>query len=121
MWYIVDEDLSTEIARIGRRLTLDIVSVHEIGREGWTDEQQLVRAATENRCMVTGNGRDFEYLTRLFYAEGRPHAGVIIVQGALRYADPAAVAHALLRFDRNRRRFPMAHACEYLHTSETNN
>jgi hypothetical protein len=90
-----------------------VISVHEIGREGWTDERQLVRAATERRCVVTGNGRDFERLTRLFYAEDRPHAGVLIVQGALRYADPAAVAQALLQFDQTRGRFPMEHACEY--------
>lgn len=118
MQYLIDEDLSTDIARIARRLGLDAISIHEVGREGWTDEEQPVRAAIERRCIVTGNGRDFERLTRQFYAEGRSHAGALIVQGALRYADPAAVARALLRFDRNRGRFPMAHACEYLQPAE---
>ena len=42
MRFVVDEDLATDIAVIGRRFGLDIVSVHENGREEWTDEQQLV-------------------------------------------------------------------------------
>jgi Domain of unknown function (DUF5615) len=99
MRYLIDEDLSTDIARIGRRIGLDVVSIHEIGREGWTDEQQLTRAAEERRCIVTGNCRDFEDLTWEFYAAGRPHAGVRCVQGALRYAEPATVARAPLAFD----------------------
>jgi len=114
MQYLIDEDLTPDIAHIGHQLGLDILSVHDIGRKGWTDEEQLTRAATEHRCIVTGNGRDFERLSRLFYAEGRAHAGVVIVQGALRFADPAAIARALVAFDRQRGRFSMEYVCHYL-------
>src|SRR4051794_4091180 len=118
MRYVIDEDLATNIARIGRRIGLDVISIHEIGREGWTDEPQLMEAAIEGRCIVTGNRGDFEDLTRDFYAEGRPHAGVLFVQGALRHADPAIVARALLAFDQTRGRFRMNYTWEFLHPAE---
>jgi predicted nuclease of predicted toxin-antitoxin system len=118
MRYVIDEDLATDIARIGRRIGLDVISVHEIDREGWTDEEQLAEAAAEGRCIVTGNRGDFEDLTEEFYNSGRPHAGVVIVQGALRSANPAAVAHALRVFDRTSGRFAMEYVCHYLHPAE---
>src|SRR3954447_5484068 len=118
MWFTIDEDLPPDVALIGRRLGLDIVSVHDIGRKGWTDEEQLARAATERRCIVTGNGRDFERLSRRFYDEGRPHAGVVIVQRALRFADPAAIARALVAFDQQQGRFSLPYVCHYLHPVE---
>jgi hypothetical protein len=51
MRYLLDEDLSTEIARIGRGLGPDIDSVQEIGRRGrtWTNERQLEQAAIDGR------------------------------------------------------------------------
>ena len=118
MRYLIDEDLSTTIARIARRIGVDALSVHEINREGWTDEQQLTEAAIEGRCIVTGNRGDFEDLTREFYAAGRPHAGVLFVQGALRHANPAAVARALLAFDQERGDFPMNYIWGFLHSAE---
>ena len=45
MRYVIDEDLPTDIARIGRRIGLDVISVHEVGREGWSDEAQPQEAA----------------------------------------------------------------------------
>ena len=118
MRYLVDEDLSTNVARIGRRLGLDIWSVHEIEREGWTDEQQLVQAAIDGRCIVTGNRNDFEEWSLEFFHAGRPHCGVLIVQGALRDADPSAVARALAAFDRVRGRFPSEYLGDYLQPAE---
>ena len=118
MRYVIDEDLPTDIARIGRRIGLDVVSVHEVDREGWTDEEQLEIAASEGRCIVTGNRGDFERLTNEFFTTSRPHAGVLIVQRALRYADPAAVARAIEMFDRTRGRFSMEYVCYYLHSAE---
>lgn len=114
MRFLIDEDLTTNIARIARRFGLDALSVHEIDREGWTDEEQLVQAEIDGRCIVTGNRDDFEWWTNEFYATGRPHAGVLIVQGALRDADPAAVARALVAFDRVRGEFPSAYLCDFL-------
>ena len=118
MQFLVDEDLATDIAVIGRRFGLDIISVHENGRERWTDEQQLAQAAIDNRCIVTGNRNDFIDLTNEFSAQGRPHAGVVIVQGALRYAEPVAVVRALVQFYRTRCSFPMEYVYFYLRPAE---
>jgi predicted nuclease of predicted toxin-antitoxin system len=114
MRFLIDEDLSTDIARIGRRIGLDVISVHETDHEGWTDEEQLVDAAREGRCIVTGNGRDFEYLTNTFSVDGRPHAGVLIDSRVLRSAHPVAVARAPQAFDVERGVLPMDYVCIYL-------
>jgi predicted nuclease of predicted toxin-antitoxin system len=119
MHYLIDEDLATDIARIGRRIGLDILSVHELGRRGWSDEEQLETAAREGRCVVTGNRGDFEDLTNQFFLTGRPHAGVLFVHRALRHADPAAVARALLAFERARGSFSMEYVCDFLQPART--
>jgi predicted nuclease of predicted toxin-antitoxin system len=118
MRYLVDEDLSTDVARIGRDLGLDIESVHEIGREEWTDIEQLVQAAAEDRCILTGNRDEFIGFTSQFAAAGWPHAGVLIVQGALRHAGASAIAHALVAFDRTRGQFSMEYVCLFLRPVE---
>src|SRR5215216_7463833 len=114
MKYLVDEDLATDIARIGRRFGLDIVSVHENDREGWTDEEQLVQAAEDDRCIVTANRDHFEAWTREFFFAGRPHAGVLIVPERLRRRGPAAVARALVVFEQARGGFPAEYLCDFL-------
>ncbi len=118
MHYVVDEDLATGIARIGRQIGLDIVSVHEIDREGWTDVEQLVQAAVEGRCIIRRNRDEFIAFTVRFAAEGRPHAGVLIVQGALREAGPAAIAHALVAFERARGSLSTEYLSDFLQPAE---
>jgi hypothetical protein len=39
--FLLDEDLNPATAEIGRGLGLDVVSVHEIDRRGFSDEEQL--------------------------------------------------------------------------------
>jgi len=39
--FLLDEDLNPAVAEIGRGLGLDVVSVHEIDRRGFPDEEQL--------------------------------------------------------------------------------
>jgi hypothetical protein len=116
--FLVDEDLATDIARIGRNLGLDIVSVHENDREEWPDEQQLEQAAVERRCVVTGNRDDFIYWTTRFASEGRPHAGVVIVQKPLRDMGAATIAHALVAFNETRGQFSMEYTYYYLQPAE---
>ena len=114
MRYLVDEDLATDIARIGRAHRLDIDSVHEIQRESWTDERQLEQAGIEGRCMVSANRDDFRRLTDRFALEGRLHAGVLIVPHSLRRRGAVAVARALVAFNRVRGDFPFEYMWDYL-------
>jgi len=75
----LDEDIAPEVAVILRSLGVDATSVHELGRQGLSDREQLELAAVEGRCLVTRNRNDFIILTREFFEKGLPHAGVLIL------------------------------------------
>lgn len=101
MKYLLDEHLSPVSARICReRYRLDVVSTEGLGRKRRTDEEQLVFAAAEGRVIVTQDRGDFADLTRRFFEEQRPHAGVLCVPNSLRPDDIAGVAAAIARYDR---------------------
>ena len=58
--FYLDEDLSHDVARVGRGLGLDVISSHEVGNNGRTDPEQLAYAAAEGRCLVSANCRDLD-------------------------------------------------------------
>ena len=95
MKYYLDEDLNPTIAGAGRALGVDVVSAHESGARGLTDEEQLARAAADGRCVVTFNRNDFIAVTRQAYDKGRPHCGVLIVSPQFRYSRHGVIANAL--------------------------
>lgn len=118
MRYLLDEDLSTEIASIARELGVEIETALDLGRRGWTDEQHLQQAARERRCVVTANRDDFLQLTQTFASEGRPHAGVLIVPHTLRRQSTSAIARAVAAFDRARGDFSSDYLCDFLLPAE---
>jgi len=75
----LDEDISPQVAVILRSLAVDATSLHELGRQGLSDREQLELTASEGRCLITRNRSDFLLLTREFFDRGLPHAGVLIV------------------------------------------
>ena len=100
MLYYLDEDLSGDIARIARARGLDVASCHERGLNGLRDELQLRLAAQEGRCLVTRNRDHFQRLTLRFFEMGWPHAGVLVVPTSIPGRHFAAIAAALLDYDR---------------------
>lgn len=96
MRFLLDEDIPPKAAQAARGLDLDVVSVHELARMGLSDERQLEFAASERRILVTRNRDDFIALTRIFYATGRAHAGILIVTRTYPNHRPATIAHALV-------------------------
>jgi predicted nuclease of predicted toxin-antitoxin system len=85
MRFLLDEDLNPAAAEIGRGLGLDVVSVHEIDRRGFSDEEQLRFAITQHRALVTRNRDDFLRLTRSFY---RSASHALSSAGAVGPGDP---------------------------------
>ncbi len=113
MRFLLDEDLHPGIAEIGRGLGLDVVTVHAIGRRGFSDEEQLRFATAEQRVLLTRNRNDFIRLTVSFFQTSELHAGILIVPHSLPNHLPERIAHALRRWaDANPK--PGAHFLDFL-------
>jgi len=93
--FLLDEDLPPRSAEIARAHGLEAVSVHEIGRRGLGDDEQLDFAAAERRVLVTRNRDDFIRLTVARFRTATPHAGVLIVARSLPNHRPEVIAGAL--------------------------
>lgn len=74
----LDEDVLPELARVLRSAGLDVVSSHEQGNLGLSDEEQLARATADGRALLTFNYRHFIALARDWWIAERSHAGVIV-------------------------------------------
>ncbi len=92
----LDEDQSHGTARTASlRYALDVTSSHEIGMDGASDEDQLLYAGREGRCIVTRNAERFIHLTDIFESERLPHAGVLIVPSSMPNRAFERIARAL--------------------------
>lgn len=98
MRFLLDEDLPPRAAEITRGLGLDVMSVHEVGRRGLADRDQLRFASREERIFLTRNHRDFIELTVEFYRAGEAYGGVLLVRRNLPNDRPERIAHALKRW-----------------------
>ncbi len=96
--FLLDEDLRPSVAIVARGIGLDVVSVHELGRLGVSDEDQLRWAASEGRIVLTRNRDDFIEWTTILFQRAEPHAGVLIVPTLLSIQRPERTAHALARW-----------------------
>ncbi|MBM4147169.1 MAG: hypothetical protein FJ240_13015 [Nitrospira sp.] len=96
MRFLVDEDLSEEIAKILRAAGLDAVHTREPGLSGAEDQEVLDEAARQERCVVTRNRNDFLMLTEFYFHEGRSHHGVLIVPRSYPGNQPSRIAQAIL-------------------------
>lgn len=96
MKFLVDEDLSEEIAVILRAEGVDAVHIRELGLSGAEDQEVLDKAAGEKRCVVTRNRNDFLMLTEFYFHEGRPHHGVLIIPRSYPGNRPSKIARAII-------------------------
>lgn len=108
MRFLLDEDLPPRAAAIARGLGMEVGSVHELGRRGVGDRDQLRFAAAEGYIFLTRNHRDFIELTIEFYRVGEAHPGVLLVRRHLPNDRPERIAHALKRWADARADMPPA-------------
>ena len=68
----LDENITPKVAVQLRRRGVDIVSIHELGLTGDSDENHLKRATEKGRVLVT---TDTDFL--VMASEGIEHAGIV--------------------------------------------
>ena len=101
MKFLVDEDLSEEIASILRAKGIDAVHVRELGLSGAEDQEVLIEASRQKRCVVTRNSNDFLMLTEFYFHEGRPHHGILIVPRSYPGNKSSKIAQAIISLAQN--------------------
>jgi hypothetical protein len=77
---LLDEQLSPLIARVLRERGLDVGSAAERSDLTEASDREVIDAATrEQRAVVTNDAKDFRPLAAERLADGRGHAGLILV------------------------------------------
>jgi uncharacterized protein with PIN domain len=75
----LDEDTLPELAALLRDRGYDVLSAHDIGALGITDEEQLAIAISERRAIVSSNRRDFARLATHCSENGIEHWGIVLM------------------------------------------
>ena len=95
--FYLDEKFSPTIAAAGRARRLDVTCLHELGRDGMTDESQLRAATQHGRCIVTENHRHFAPLAQQFLGRGESHTAIVLVPRSISTGPVGAFVEALER------------------------
>jgi len=75
---LLDEDVWVGLATALQDNGYDAISVHKIGRNGLTDEEQMAFAVLEERAIITHNVGDFVSIAQRYFYQENDHYGVII-------------------------------------------
>ncbi len=76
--FLIDEDITNELAAALRRLGYDAVSVYDISRTGLSDEEQFEFAQKEKRTLVTRNIRDFVAIADGYLKANKHFYGIVL-------------------------------------------
>lgn len=91
---LLDEDVWPGLAIALRQAGIDALSVHEVGRTGFSDVEQMEFAVTEKRAILSHNAVDFVPLAMRYFWARQQHFGVMIIA----HGEKGALVHALLGF-----------------------
>lgn len=91
----LDEDVNPLIAELLRAQGFDAVTTISEQMLHATDEQQLVKAVSLKRCLLTHNRLDFEQLHLQYIETQRPHFGIMLAVRRPVYQVAANVATIL--------------------------
>ena len=73
----LDENMDPDLAVVLRSRGYDVISAHEVGMRGKTDEEQLNYAISEGRVLLTFNAKHFAPLAKKYFESNREHFGII--------------------------------------------
>ncbi|MEQ8971504.1 MAG: DUF5615 family PIN-like protein [Coleofasciculus sp. C1-SOL-03] len=73
-----DEDIANLVATLLRARGLDVLTTIEAEMTGYSDQEQLAYAASEERCLLTHNRVDYERLHLSYIKTGQQHSGIIV-------------------------------------------
>ena len=74
----LDEDVHKRVAYALKLRHFDVISAHELGRWGLSDEEQLSYATNEGRALFTYNTSDYLPIHQDWIRGGREHYGLIV-------------------------------------------
>jgi Domain of unknown function (DUF5615) len=78
--FYIDEDAQRNaFVQALRQANIDVVTVSEAARVGYSDAEQLAWAMAQGRVIYTFNVRDFDQLHREYLATGQHHAGIVAI------------------------------------------
>ena len=73
----IDEDVHESVSPALRRHGYDVLTVHEAGRRGLSDAEQLAFATEQDRTLFSFNTADYIALHLEYLEQGRQHAGIV--------------------------------------------
>lgn len=76
--YLDEDARDNGLFRALRSQGVDVITVHEAGRLGYSDLDQLEWAIGKGRVIYSFNRRDFYQLHIEFLTQGRTHSGIIL-------------------------------------------
>ena len=75
---LLDEDVHVPLAVALQKRGYDAVHVNDLKRKGRSDREQLIYAASQERCLVSFNVKDFVILHYEYLQCSQKHAGIIV-------------------------------------------
>lgn len=110
--YLDEDSLDKLLAVALRAAGIDLATAFEAQTLGWSDERQLGHARSLGRVILTANMKDFAPLHSRWMAEGRHHAGILIVSN--QRTDARLIARKVVRLQALRDPAAMIDATLYL-------
>lgn len=77
--YLDEDTIKAALIQALRSADLDVVTVADVNRLGYSDEDQLLWAIEQGRIIYSFNIGDFCHLHRDFMVQEISHAGIILV------------------------------------------
>jgi len=78
--YLDEDSVEKSLIAAFRNASFDVVTVADVGRESYADEEQLIWAAQQRRVIYSYNRGDFCRLHSEFMAVQRSHTGIILLR-----------------------------------------